>query len=185
MNLGIDIDGCLTELDRQIDMIYKSLHIEKVNNDPNRAIRFGISQELTNEIWKTYFNYFYKHVPMRENANEVINLLKEKGYTINIISARTPMDYPDHLEGNFLEVTKAWLKNNNIYYDKLNLNVSDKGKFCEENNIDLMIEDRPHHIESVRSVTPVLIMNCSYNFELNLSNTKHVNNWLEIKDILL
>ena len=58
------------------------------------------------------------------------------GYTIEIVTARNNTEYEDPYK-----ITYDYLKKHNIYFDKINVNVSNKGLFCKTNNIDILIDD--------------------------------------------
>ena len=67
-----------------------------------------------------------------KDTDRVINNLKKEGHKIYIISYRGKFQYD-----NSLEVTRQWLKKNNILYDKIIIEEWDKGKVCRNNDIDI------------------------------------------------
>ena len=54
-------------------------------------------------------------------------------------------DLKNDVEG----ITIKWLKENKIYYDKIVFDVKDKGKYCKENHINIMIEDDPINLRKL------------------------------------
>ena len=79
---------------------------------------------------------------VRNEAKEYIDKLKEDGHRIIIITGRDNGEYSDPYN-----MTKKWLNDNYIKYDKLILTNAykndqhGKSEKCIENNIDIMIDD--------------------------------------------
>lgn len=92
----------------------------------------------------------------RPGAVEAINKLKEEGHEIYIITARDNEfhEYPYML-------SKNWLDNNNIEYDKLIVNARGKASVCKNEKIDIFIDDQLNNclevskegIKTIRFVT--------------------------------
>ena len=74
--------------------------------------------------------------PLKEGAKEMLNYLNEKGHKVIIATARAT-DWHCDPEG----VTKKWLKDNGIKYDKLYVGRIDKEKICEEEHADIFLDD--------------------------------------------
>ena len=72
----------------------------------------------------------------RPDCVDIIKQLHEDGNEIYIITARD-----DEFHENPYLQSEVWLKENNIYYDKLIVNARDKRKVCLENNIDMLFTD--------------------------------------------
>lgn len=73
----------------------------------------------------------------RPGAVEAIKKLREEGHEIYIITAR---DNEFHEDPYML--SKNWLDNNSIEYDKLIVNVREKAPLCKNEKIDIFIDDQ-------------------------------------------
>ena len=75
-------------------------------------------------------------------------------------------------------MSKNYLDSKGIKYNELYVGVSDKGNFCNENNIDLFIDDNIKNCEMVKLYgIDVLLYDNVFNKK---SDLKRVNNWNEI-----
>ena len=74
--------------------------------------------------------------PIKKDASKFLNQLKSNGHKIIIATARAN-DWHTNPE----EITKKWLENNNIPYDKLYIGRWDKELICEEENADIFVDD--------------------------------------------
>ena len=77
-------------------------------------------------------------------------------------------------------MTEKWLKDNNIYYDKLILiDKGQKGETCKKNNIDIMIDDTVKNcIDVSENGIKVLMMRTKFN--QNITQFEQVLNWEDI-----
>ena len=77
------------------------------------------------------------------------------------------------------DLTKDYLDRNNIYYDKIIVDIGNKDKACLDEKIDLFIDDSYKHCKEVCDVgINVLMIDNDFNkdcFEFN-----KINNWNEI-----
>ena len=83
------------------------------------------------------------------------------------------------------ELTKEWLRKNNIIYDKL-IFAGNKEKLqqCMDNNVDIMIEDSPDNIINISSKIPVIKYYCRYNKDIQGKNIITGYSWYHIYDII-
>ena len=128
-----------------------------------------------------FFNKYYKNVleecTMLPFANKVIQKLKEEGDSIHFITARLMNINDCDTEG----ITKKSLKDNDIPYDSLNLQISDKLTFCKENKIDLCIEDSYETcLELTNNGIKSILMTTKMNENIDAKKIERVNNWNEI-----
>ena len=189
MNIGIDIDGVLTDIEQwQIDTaskFYYEKHNMTIKNPKGYYSNqlFEMENEYDDEFWSTYFKDYSNNVEVRRYASEVIKKLKEDGNTIYIITARCGYSYGGKAiltneESN--ETVRKWLKKNDIYYDKLIFSPEDKLEICMQNNIDLMIEDKPENINRISTKIPVICFNAGYNEKCNGMNIIRCYSWYDI-----
>jgi len=141
---------------------------------------FDFTEEEETTFYKNNIERIAKKLTTLPYCKEVIKRLREQGIEIYIITARDNGDYTKPLE-----MTKEWLKKFDIEYDKLILTKPYcKGIACEENNIDIMIDDSVNTLKDVKKHNvKCLFMNTRYNqwdkeFE-------RVNYWDKIYDRIM
>ena len=72
------------------------------------------------------------------------------------------------------------LKRNKIEYDKIIFSREDKIDICLENNIELMIEDKPANINKISGKIPVICFHAGYNKNCNDNNIIRCYSWYDI-----
>ena len=191
MNIGIDIDGVLLDLERfAIDYgtkfcIEENLDIKINIQEYWEGLKFNWTEEQENKFWNKYIIKYFKQYPPREFASEIIKKLKKEGNKIYIITARNEEGLPPEEYGKSQEITKAWLNENNIEYDKLIFTPdSEKLEQCLKNNVEIMIEDSPTNIKNISEKIPVIKYNCSYNENILGKNIITTYSWYQIYDII-
>ena len=191
MNIGIDIDGVLTDIDKFILEYGSKLCIEekwpleiKIGEYEETRI-FNWTEEQAEKFWNKYLVYYAKEYYPRIFAQEVIAKLKEEGLDICIITASDETGMPKEEYGKMQEYTRKWLDANNIKYDKL-IFAADNKKLgqCLENKIDIMIEDSPKNIQNISSKVPVIKFYCHYNKDINNENIMTAYSWYQIYQII-
>ena len=165
MKIGIDIDGVLnSQYNFCLDYGTKFCNeigeykLENVNAiDTTDMFLWG--DEVAHKFWNKYRKDLVITLPAKKYASEVIEKLSNDGNKIYIITARRNGDewFPDDLKNNVEKITKNWLKENKIYYDEIAFDVKDKGKYCKDHNINIMIEDDPINL---RKLLYILIFLC-------------------------
>lgn len=187
MRIGIDIDGVLTNIEQwQLDYLSK-YYYEKLNKIivNSKAYdtddMFGVSAEIDKKIWNNAIWRYIKE-PARPFANEIIKKFKEDEHEIYIITARSSdLSYVDNINTEQMQnYVKLWLKENDIYYDKIIFSPEDKLQICIDNKIDIMIEDKPANIEKISTKIPVIAYNANYNKECQGDNIIRCYSWYDI-----
>lgn len=186
MRIGIDIDGVLTNMEQfLID------HLSKYCVENNIKFNIGISSyqvsnsfNITNEqeddFWNEYLENYATNEKARPFAAEIIKRLKEDGNEIYIIKARFLTDKDDENGDKMRKIVINWLKEYNIYYDKIIFSPEDKLDICLENSIDLMIEDKVDNINTISEKIPVICFDARYNQECNGKNIYRCFSWYDI-----
>jgi hypothetical protein rflaF_08320 len=189
MKIGIDIDGVLTDIEQwQIDYgskFYFEKYGKEIQNNEGYETTdiFKVDSKLDDEFWNEYFKEYSINVEVRTFASEVIEKLKHDGNEICIITAR----------GSFLSrsanvmsieenrnLVLDWLKRNKIKYDKIIFSPEDKLDICRENDIDIMIEDKPANIENISILIPVICFHAGYNKNCIGNNIIRCYSWYDI-----
>lgn len=189
MRIGIDIDGVLTDIEQwQIDYgskFYFEKYDKEIQNNEGYETTdiFNVDSKLDDEFWNEYFKEYSINIDVRKFASEVIKKLKQDGNEIYIITAR----------GSFLShsanvmsteenknIVLDWLKRNEIEYDKIIFSPEDKLDICKENNIDIMIEDKPANIEKISTLIPVICFHAGYNKNCIGDNIIRCYSWYDV-----
>ena len=141
MKIAIDIDDTLTKVDRvtpsQQYITQNGLSFQLVNPDAH-AIRdiFDWTQEdVMRFIWSGGSQIF-TNAPARQGAKEVIEELRKAGHRVTILTARSSDWFSDPVT-----LSREQLERNRIPYDELVVDVYEKGKYCVEHDIEVLIED--------------------------------------------
>lgn len=177
MNIGIDIDDTIT-------CTYETLL-------PMIALKYGMNMD---SLWKkkpsykmlanmvpNYSNFvtenfstMAKMVPLRKGVVDVLTRLKEEGHKIIFISSRNMAEYHDPYQLSY-----NYLKMNQIPFDKLIVNTSDKAKECVLQGIDLFIDDNTKHCKAVlKEGIPTLQFGTSFTPKTKILD--RVNSWEEV-----
>lgn len=181
MRIGIDIDDTITNSWEYLKPIYEKEFDIKINDTSlpyYKAVNEKIDltfDEFAGRLNK--YDYLKTNIPIKTDAIEILNKLKQEGHTIIFITARGKT-YKDPYK-----ITKEYLDKFNIPYDKIILEAWDKSISCQEEEIDLFIDDSPKHCEEViDNGIDVLMMETNYN--KNYSQFKHVANWYQVYDYI-
>ena len=184
MNIGIDIDGVLTNNDDYLmDTVSKYIwenNLEGIKRPYEYDYKkWDWNQEILNKYREKYFWEYCQKEPARKYASEVIQKLKEEGNHIYIITSRH-YSIENTMEGEKArKIAKEWLKENNINYDEIYFSL-DKTKQIDKLKIDIMIEDSPETIPIFVKHTHVFCYDCRYNKDLELKNMTRVFSWYDI-----
>lgn len=185
MKIGIDIDGVLTDFEKWQLEVGSKFFIKYNKNivipdgyDSDTV--FNVTKEMDSEFWHEYLYDYVKNEPARKFAGEVIDLLKDKGYEIYIITSRYLTDRNDDLGNEMRKIVKEWLKSNKINYDKIIFSPEDKLEICKENNIDIMIEDKVENINNISKIIPVICFNARYNKMCSGKNIFRAYSWYDV-----
>ena len=177
MNIGIDIDDTIT-------YTYETLL-------PMVAVKYGMSLKklqvqrppyaMLKSILPNYEQFasenlpvVAKIVPLREGVIDVLNKLRDQGHKIIFITARNHKEYADPYK-----VSYEFLEANNIPYDKLLVNVTDKAQQCIVEGIDLFIDDNNDNCKSVHK-TGIETLQFGTIFTQKLKGIDRVDTWEEV-----
>ena len=183
MNIGIDIDDTITDLS-QVFLKYAILYnkenkikfeIDKTQWNLDKA--FGWNENDYSDFSKKYLEKLLNEAKPKKNVVSIINRLRDEGNKITFITARNS----EELKNPYI-MTKKWLDNNNISYDKLIVNSIKKEKDCLENQIDIFIDDRLENCEKIQSELniPVFLFESVYNANENNPMIEKVSDWSEL-----
>lgn len=189
MNIGIDIDGVLTDLQKAtIDYGTKMCVDEnwpiKIDlNEYDEAKKFNWTEEQEEKFWNKYLVKYVTESPTREFVPEIIEKLQQEGNTIYLITARAEDGMETEHDGQMKQLTKQWLASKNIKYEKI-IFAKNKLPHCIENNIDIMIEDSPQNILQLSEKIKVIKFDCEYNKHVDGENIYTAYSWYHIYKII-
>ena len=191
MNIGIDIDGVLTDMEREITDYATKMCVEEqipIKIDSTQYYEsdsFDWNQEQVDKFWNKYLVPYVKEANSRKYAKEIIQELRKEENKIYIITARDESGMPEEYYGKMQQLTKEWLHKHEIEYDKL-IFAKDKEKLqkCIENNVEIMIEDSPNNIKDISTKIKVIKFDCQYNKNVQNKNIITAYSWYHIYDII-
>lgn len=189
LNIGIDIDGVITNIESCI-IDYGTKYCYEHNLDYTINLNeyyegkiFNLPDDIVEKIWNKYLGEYAQNEQPRKFAAEVISKLKENN-NIYIITARNEVGLPKELYGTMQTLVKEWLTKYNIQYNKLIFTSEDKLETCLKNNIDIMIEDSPKNILEISNKIPVICFNNDYNTKIYGNNIIRAYSWYDIARIV-
>lgn len=177
MNIGIDIDDTLIDTTKNFkDIIGKYDKTGEVEKHIEAILSGEIPTENVRKFMNTYLLEITKTIEIKENAVDVIRILKDKGHKIIFITSRNDEEC-DGLE----DFTLEYLKENNVIYDSIFLNSRDKAQVCLRNNIDIMIDDSIKHCNNVASKGIETFLFTSTINKDKETMLKRVDNWKQLE----
>ena len=189
VNIGIDVDGVLTDYEFYLDYFAKKLDsqacINPCGTEPKK--RFDWSDEQVWRFYKKYFLWYVKNMPIRVNVAATLRGLKQKGHKIYIITARAYADRKTFFGWLMRVCLKHWLKRNEVPYDGLyfvNMENSpeEKVELIKKLNIDCFIEDTPENIEKMKEYCKVICIKAGYNRDL--TGVTYANDFYDVYAII-
>jgi len=147
--IGIDLDGTVADYMAGAIPLLKEHYGLEPNWDIN-AYRieevFGLTKEtrpagMRENLYERL--HLFRDLPKKEPDIELsTHLLKERGYKVYVITART--GHPI-----IREDTKHWLDQHNFVYDDI-FHVEDKGQLCKLMRIHVMLEDEAMQVGNLQ-----------------------------------
>lgn len=185
MIIGIDIDDTITDT-YEVMMGYAQeytldvLGREPIINETNSCSNHLYIQYLHNwnkdedlKYLELYYENIIKEVRPKTLALKYLNKLKEEGHTIVLITARWETEYID-----IVGLTKEWLRENNVPYDKLIVNAENKQIAAKQENLDIFIDDSFKNCQMVSDIgIKTFIMDTRTNGNLDDERIKRVYSW--------
>lgn len=189
MRIGIDIDDTTVVTVKSM-IKYADIYDREQLGKKGINGNFGLIQNRyylqalygwSTEEKFAFFDIYYKNIleectPL-QNAPEVIRKLKKEGNEIFFITARL-----NNVKNCDTEtITKNSLAENNIPYDKLIINASDKLKVCKEYDIDIFIEDSYDTCKELQeNGIKSYLMTTKMNENIDTGDIERVSCWNEI-----
>ena len=183
MRIGIDVDNTITDTLPIMKQYCKKYNEEVVKrNLTMNEVGFAASNlyDWTEEEKKYFCDNILEEVFLKvepkENAQKIIQQLKQEKHKIYIITARTKAK-------NSYELTLKTLQKYNIPYDELVIQ-KDKKQYCIDNHIDVLIDDEPQNITEVSKIIPVIVFEWTHNRSCKGDNIIKVKTWDEVYEVI-
>lgn len=141
MKIAIDIDDTLTSVDR-VTAVEKYIAENKLPVkivDPDSHTLQGLcdwTQEDVDGFMESGGDKLFLNAPLRKGAKETVQKWKAAGHEIVFLTARISEWFSDPVRES-----RKQLDDNGIPYDEVVANVWEKGEYCREHGIDVLIED--------------------------------------------
>jgi len=190
MNIGIDMDGVLTNIQgfnlKHAPTFFKKKFNRNIVDENPYDIRdvFGCSDNEYTVYWQKYLLKYAILEPARKGAKKVVKRLHAEGHKIFIISKRVFTCRDDFLGKLMRFLMRNWLWRNGIKYDEIVFCDNDipdsKGIACRINNIDVMIDDEVVNIEAILPFAKVICFDTSYNRDYKGENVFRAKDWEEV-----
>lgn len=183
MRIGIDLDGVVFDSESTIRTYAEIFAIEDVNGSPIADItepknykRYNWTKEQNDAFVAKYILKAIKESDFMGGFIPVYRRLRALGCEFVVITARGGF-YPE-----MIDMTMKALKENNIEMDAYHFVVKDKLKICNEEKVDLMIDDDHDIIEAVtKGGIPALYFRPANMKKLDDNElVTEVNNWGDV-----
>ncbi len=184
LKIGIDLDGVIFDSERIFRVyaeLYDILELHQNSIIDNREVKFqdryNWSKEQIDDFMEKYQTNIIKDAPFMPGAKEVINMLKNEGHELVVITAR------GNKKKEHITITEDILKENDMYiFDKYIWGAEKKQQVCVNEKIDLMIEDSDKNCKAISDEEiKTIYFKDAPNFEMEENEyLKTLYNWGEV-----
>lgn len=192
MNIGIDVDGVLTNLE-EYQLKYGRKYFKDIPEDKIDETKidiqeiFGCTKEEREKFWTKYIWQYCLKEPPKKNASLILNRLKDDGHKIYIITSRAHATEDNFVGEIFRKMLYHWLEKEQIPYENITLcsekdSEVDKLEACKKYKIDVMIDDKSENVMTLSTITKVLCFDAKYNQECSGENITRVYDYNQIYD---
>ncbi len=141
MKIAVDLDDTLSRVERYARahgyIVRNNLPYQLVNEHAQLlAEMFDWSFSDVVDFMRAGGDSIFTEAVARPHAKEVLQKWREMGHTVIILTARTTKLFP-----NPEKLSRDWLEKRKIPYDELVANCEDKGKYCAENGVSLLVDN--------------------------------------------
>lgn len=178
MRIGIDIDDTLTDSFAYFQPFVAEFFHMTLETCRQKGISYSTLPASMKKDELAFAQAYYDRVvpdtPIKQDARDALEKLHEAGHTLLVITARNNQLYTD-----CVATTTAQLCGYGIPYDRL-ICTMDKAAVCEEENIDLFIDDSLRYVEAAQAKgIKALLFTSPANQDVKTSVTR-VSSWQEI-----
>lgn len=185
MIIGIDIDDTISDTYEVLFNYAQEYTVKVLNKEPmikelnsctthfyTRELHGWNGEEETN-FFKLYYKKVMENIKLKTLALDYLKKLSDENHKIILITSRwNPDDF------DIDEVTKKWLEEVEIPYDKLIVNASDKTIAAKQENLDVFIDDSFKNCKAVSDIgIKTYMMDSRVNRGLNDEKITRVYSW--------
>ena len=170
MNIGIDVDGVLTDYEWYMDYFVAQMEhgVEIHTGESNMLKRYNWTEEQEKKFHRKHFMWYVREMPIRENVAATIRALKEEGHRIYIITARAYADRKTVFGGMMRTCLKRWLAINSVEYDELVFvdwknSAEEKAEWAKKLSLNVFMEDTVENIDKLKEICKVICLRAGYN----------------------
>lgn len=186
MRIAIDIDDTIADTTgylMPITLKYDKTKLSGkgiVDSTKDMPRCFDWTDEELKKFFKEVFSKQVPYFPLMNGAKDILKKLKCDEHEIFIVSSRNERQMKTPFE-----TTEKWLKDNDIVYDELLVNIRYKGPIIEDKKIDLFIDDSVGQCTYIadNNKIPVIMFGKPSN-NINYNGIIRLNSWNEIYDYI-
>lgn len=178
MKIGIDIDDTITNT-RELQLIFWKEYVTN-NQKDGYTVELplninGFEDEYISVFWDTYREPLSFQASIKKDVDLITNKLREDGHTLCVVTSR-----PDYKYTELKKRIDNLMKKNNVSIDIIYTDVRNKGLFCRENDIDLLIDDDLGHVkDAIKNGVKAILFNRNEDYE-----GLQTDNWLSLYDLI-
>lgn len=198
-NIGLDMDGVLVDLEKYQYLKGIPYFCKKFNKKPEDVIEDSFAYDIedifkctNNERMNFWIKYIWEYClffPARKGASEITHKWHNEGRKVDIITSRVYVMRDDFLGEIFRKMVYIWLKNNNIYFDKIKFcseekSYIDKIEACKAYHTKLMVDDKINNLEELKKFLLAVCFDASWNRVLDDELIQRIHSFYEIDDYI-
>ena len=183
MIIGFDIDDVIFDTSGVMRDILDEPKNKELASIKLDVMRGDVSIPAVAKFLKKYLIVAVKEGKAKPGAAEIIHNLRKNGCKVILITARGEKNFPGTVTAN----EKA-LKDAGIEYDKVVYNSADKVDACQENGVEIFVDDSPKNCTEVKYELgiPVIGFESEITREsLREAGVPSVDNWQDLEKKLL
>jgi len=183
MKIGIDLDGVIFDSEkwyRVYSELYDMLELKRNSIIDNKEVRFQERYNWSEEEKQEFLNKYQEKITWESSfmpgAKEVLQLLKQDGHELIIITARGGKNK------NMIDITKKRFEVEKMdIFDKCYFGVENKEEVCKNEDIDIMIEDSYRNCKKIAdNKIKTIFLKDAPSYDLENEYVKMLYNWGEI-----
>lgn len=142
MKIGIDVDGVLINFEEHLNNMAELYDLIEVHgngvinsNTMHVQQKYNWTEKQKNNFMERYFLELSEQASIIPGVKEVIPLLQQEGHELIIISARG-QDFEE-----MIQIVMKKFKETGLSFDKYYWKQTSKVEICQQEKVDIMIED--------------------------------------------
>lgn len=178
MRIGIDIDDVITDTSLTMrEYINKYDKSGEITEHIEAVMRGEMPTLNIKKFFEENCIKIFSDAKVKQNASEVTQRLLDSGNEIFIITSRGETKFKGSQK-----VTLEYLRAHDIKFTQILFNSFEKDKICEENNIDVMVDDSSKYcMEIAKKNIKSILFTSEVNKSINV-DVPRVSNWLELEE---